>query len=214
MTPGGFADIAAKEDYEILKELKEAANTLPSSWEFVQFTFLIEKVTRAFTHQLVRTRTASYAQQAMRIVDVSDFEYATGPSIENNKLIVGSYHNTMENARQCYMHLVEAGARTEDARGVLPTNVLTNICMSINMRNFVNLTRKRASRRVQDEYRSVMDAAIIEVEKVYPWFYLFYKNDAFKARADLQDMIYENKKLTSEEQVNMVKKLDIMMPDL
>jgi hypothetical protein len=52
------------------------------------------------------------------------------------------------------------------------------------------------------------------VEKVYPWFYLFYKNDAFKARKDLQDLIYENGKLDAEEKVNMVKKLDIMMPDL
>jgi flavin-dependent thymidylate synthase len=214
MSPEGKAAIEAKPDYEILQELKEAANTLPSSWEFVNFSFLIEGVTRAFTHQLVRTRTASYAQQAMRIVDVSDFEYTTGPTIARDKTIVGAYKNTMENARQCYKFLLDAGASSEDARGVLPMNIHTNICMQINMRNFVNQTRKRVSRRVQDEYRNVMDACIIEVEKVYPWFYLFYKNDAFKARKDLQDMIYDNKYLTPEDKTNMVKKLDIMMPDI
>src|SRR5580693_6573241 len=67
MSPGLLAEIQAKEDYEVLKELELAAGTIPSSWEFVQFTFIIEGVTRAFTHQLVRTRHASYAQQAMRI---------------------------------------------------------------------------------------------------------------------------------------------------
>jgi thymidylate synthase ThyX len=82
--------------------------------------------------------------------------------------------------------------------------------MFVNMCNFINLVRKRVSRRVQDEYRNVMDAMIIEVEKVYPWFYLFYKNDAFKARKDLQDIIFENKKLSSEEKLDMVKKLDII----
>ena len=210
MTPGGFSAIQAKEDFEILKELREAANTLPSSWEFVQFTFLIEGVTRAFTHQLVRTRTASYAQQAQRIVEMSDFEYARGPSVGEQ----GLYDDTMAMIAKNYKTLIDAGARTEDARGILPTNILTNICMSINMRNFINLTRKRTSKRVQDEYRNVLDACIMQVEKVYPWFYMFYKNDAFQARKDLQDMIFDNKSLSSEEKTNMVKKLDIMMPDL
>ena len=214
MSPGLLQEIKDKSWEDVQSELKLAAGTLPSSWEFVQFTFLIEGVTRAFTHQLVRTRTASYAQQAMRIVDMSDFEYATGPSITNNKLVRGTYDNTMANAAECYKHLIECGVKSEDARGVLPTNILTNINMSINMRNFINLVRKRGSLRVQDEYRNVCDAMTIEVEKVYPWFYLFYKNDEFKARKDLQNMINENGKLTLEEKTDMIKKLDIMIKDL
>jgi flavin-dependent thymidylate synthase len=206
MSPGLLAEIQAKEDFEVLKEVQLAAGTIPSSWEFVQFTFVIEKVTRAFTHQLVRTRHASYAQQAMRIVEMTDFEYARGPSVGEQ----GLYDDTMAMIAKNYKILIDSGATTEDARGILPTNILTNICMHINMRNFVNLTRKRVSRRVQNEYRNVLDAAIIEVEKTYPWFYLFYKNDAFKARKDLQDMIYENKHLLPEEKVDMVKKLDII----
>jgi flavin-dependent thymidylate synthase len=210
MSPGLLAEIQAKEDYEVLKEMELAAGTIPSSWEFVQFTFVIEGVTRAFTHQLVRTRHASYAQQAMRIVEMTDFEYATGNTIANDRHMQVVYDNAMKNISRTYKDLIKLGAANEDARGVLPTNILTNICMHINMRNFVNLTRKRVSRRVQDEYRNVLDAAIIQVEKTYPWFYLFYKNDAFKARKDLQDMIYENKSLTFEEKTNMVKKLDII----
>jgi flavin-dependent thymidylate synthase len=210
MSPGLLAEIQAKEDYEVLKEMELAAGTIPSSWEFVQFTFVIEGVTRAFTHQLVRTRHASYAQQAMRIVEMTDFEYATGNTIASDRHMQVVYDNTMKDISRAYKDLIKLGAANEDARGVLPTNILTNICMHINMRNFVNLTRKRVSRRVQDEYRNVLDAAIIQVEKTYPWFYLFYKNDAFKARKDLQDMIYENKSLTFEEKTNMVKKLDII----
>lgn len=214
MSPGLLIEIAEKPYTEILSELKAAANTLPSSWEFVHLTFLIEGVTRAFTHQLVRTRTASYAQQAMRIVDVSDFEYSTGPTIANNPLIKGAYKNTMENNNQCYKFLIETGASTEDARGILPIAIHTNINISINMRNFINLVRKRSSLRVQGEYRNVLDAMIIEVEKVYNWFYLFYKNDEFQARIDLQNMIWDNKKLTEEEKIDMVKKLDIMMKEI
>jgi flavin-dependent thymidylate synthase len=210
MTPGLLEEVAKRDDYEILKELKEMANTLPSSWEFVHLTFLIEEVTRAFTHQLVRTRTASYAQQAMRIVDMTDFKYDTGPSVLDN----GTYKATMETIAANYKIMIDDGVRTEDARGVLPTNILTNINMSINMRNWINLIRKRSSARVQDEYHRVINQMIMEVEKVYPWIYLFVKNDPLKARIDLQDMIYENPNLSSEEKINMVKKLDIVIKDL
>ena len=210
MTPGLLAEIQAKKDYEVLQELMLASDTLPSSWEFVYFTFLIEGVTRAFTHQLVRTRTASYAQQAMRIVIMDGWTYSTGPTVEGN----GTYKATMDTIAANYEILIKDGASTEDARGILPTNIHTNINMSINMRNWVNLVRKRGSIRVQDEYNKVVEKMVMEVEKVYPWIYMFVKNDELKARKDLQNMIWENKSLTPEEKLNMVKKLDIIISDL
>jgi flavin-dependent thymidylate synthase len=214
MTPALMDDLFIMSQDKIMEELKLVANTNPGSWEFIHLSFLITDVTRAFTHQLVRTRTASYAQQTMRTVDVEGWEYETGPSILNNPLIKGAYHNTMENAAQAYKFLIESGAKIEDARGILPTNIHTNICMSINMRNWVNLVRKRGSARVQNEYRKVIEKMIVEVEKVYPWIYLFVKNDELTARKDLQDMIWDNKNLTYEEKIAMTKKLDIIISDL
>jgi thymidylate synthase ThyX len=161
----------------------------------------------------VRTRTASYAQQAMRIVDMSDgpgWTYGVGTTTINNE----RYVSVMDIIADNYEKLLKEGVRVEDARGILPTNIHTNINMAINMRNWVNLVRKRASARVQDEYHRVVDQMVIEVEKIYPWIYLFVKNDELKARKDLQNMIYDNNKLTSEEKVDMVKKLDIIIKDV
>ncbi len=59
MSPGGFEEIRAWSEERKLEELKYMPATVPSSWEFTDFVFLIEGVTRAFTHQLVGTRTAS-----------------------------------------------------------------------------------------------------------------------------------------------------------
>jgi flavin-dependent thymidylate synthase len=212
LNPQTFLDIVNLSDEEMLIKLKEMANTNPGSWEFVHFTFLIEGVTRSFTHQLVRTRQASYAQQSLRVVKIEDFSYGTGSSI--GRLTKGAYDNTMNNSFQCYKHLIEAGVNIEDARGVLPINTHTNICMSINMRNFITLTRKRASLRVQKEYRDVMDACVIQIEDVYPWFYIFYKNDEMKAYKDLQETIEQSKGLTSEEKIAIYKKLDIIKSGL
>jgi hypothetical protein len=89
MSAGGLAKYLSKPMMELLEELEYMANTIPSSWEFVDYTFMIEGVTRAFTHQLVRTRTASFAQQTMRVLNVSEgnemgWTFGAGPSIAKN----------------------------------------------------------------------------------------------------------------------------------
>jgi flavin-dependent thymidylate synthase len=213
MTPTLLNEIECKPYTEIINELKLMANTNPGSWEFVHFTFLIQNVTRAFTHQLVRTRQASYAQQTMRVLEMDKWTYETGPTIKGNSDREVIYNYAMRTIDTCYKELLKNGVKIEDARGVLPTNVHTNICMSINMRNFIALSRKRVSARVQDEYHRVMDAALIEIEKIYPWFYLFYKNDEMKAYTDLQNMIMESN-LTPLEKTEMYKKLDIIRSGL
>jgi flavin-dependent thymidylate synthase len=212
MDANSFLNIASFSEDKILEELKIMSNTNPGSWEFIHFTFLIRGVTRSFTHQLVRTRTASYAQQSLRVVKVEDFSYGTGPSFD--RLTIGAYKNTMDNSFQCYKHLIDSGVTVEDARGVLPMNTHTNICMTINMRNFISLARKRASLRAQKEYRDVLDAMVIAVEDVYDWFYIFYKNDEIKAYKDLQLMVEESQKLTHEEKIEIYKKLDIIKSGL
>ena len=210
MSPELLKETLDATDEEVLLGLKLMANTNPGSWEFIHFTFLIEKVSRAFCQQLTRTRTASYAQQSFRVVEVKDFSYETGPTIAKDKTVVGAYRNTMDNAFSCYKFLVDAGVSAEDARGVLPLNTHTNICMSINMRNFIGMARKRTSLRVQAEYRDVMDHCVMEIEKVYPWFYVFYKSDQMKAYKELLNLLYDNEKLTAEEKVEMYRKIDII----
>ena len=68
MAPSLLAEIHAWPQEKKLAELAYMANTIPSSWEFVDYVFLVEGVSRAYTHQQVRTRAASYAQQTMRVL--------------------------------------------------------------------------------------------------------------------------------------------------
>src|SRR4051812_1016288 len=70
ISPGGLEEIRSWPEERKLEELRYMAATVPSSWEMCDFMFLITGVTRAFTHQLVRTRTLSYAQQAMQVLRV------------------------------------------------------------------------------------------------------------------------------------------------
>lgn len=192
-------------------ELEYMANTIPSSWEFIDYTFMIEGVTRAFTHQLVRTRTASFAQQTMRVLDVSTgrgWDYATGPSIKDKPELEAMYQKTMSTIDRAYRWQIREGATIEDARGVLPTNILTNIVMKINMRNFVELIYKRSGPRVQQEYRDVLAAMQKAVLDVHPWMGLFIDRTFDRAAHDLDaeiSMIEED-----EKRIRMMKLVDQM----
>jgi thymidylate synthase (FAD) len=70
--------------------------------EHVDFTFGIEDVSRALTHQLVRHRIASYSQQSQRYVKLDHFEYVVPPSIEKNPEAKETFIKAMETDQKAY----------------------------------------------------------------------------------------------------------------
>jgi flavin-dependent thymidylate synthase len=169
MAPGLLAEIHAMSNEAKEKELAYMAETIPSSWEFVDYVFLVQGVSRAYTHQQVRTRSASYAQQSLRVVDARDFEYIFTERNLANPLAKGMLDACLGTIRATYNALVAAGQPAEDARGILPTNIATNIVCKFNLRTFVDLAKSREGGRTQGEYRQVIGAMIDEVLRVHPW---------------------------------------------
>lgn len=178
-------------DEEIQRELDYMVNTIKSSWEFVDATFCIEGVSRGFTHQFVRNRLGSYAQQTMRILDMGDFDYITGPSIENNPRLKSLYDTMMESINQYYKRLISAGAKIEDARGILPTNISTNIIAKFNLRALSQMMMSRASNRTQDEYRQVLDAMYAAVVEAEPWCASFLRSSKYDDLKRLESAILD-----------------------
>lgn len=208
MEPGLFNAILEWPWTKIDEELRYMANTIPSSWEFVDYTWLVQNVTRAFTHQFVRSRQFSFAQQTMRVLNVKGWKYGTGPTI-NDEHRVDIYNKAMKEVDLAYDLLIEDGVAIEDARGVLPTNILTNIVAKCNMRTFVELVRKRSSSRTQDEYRSVLDAMKDSVRSVHPWIDLFIKRTFDEAAKDLDEQI-QLLGIPKEDKAMMIKLIDQM----
>lgn len=203
MSPGGLQEIAAWSEAKKLEELHYMASTVPSSWEFCDYTFLLTGVTRAFTHQLVRTRTMSYAQQAMQVLDMSQgpgWEYLVGPTLEG-KPEEAIYRSGMDEIAMRYKQLVRTpGIKTEDARGLLPTNILTNITMKANLRSLCDLIRKRVSPRNQGEFVDVLRLIKAEMLRVHPWSDLFVGREADIVAADAYKLLeqIDDKKLRTD----------------
>lgn len=210
MNPDLWDEVCHWTEETLMRELEYMANTIPSSWEFVEYKFLINNVTRAFTHQFVRTRTGSYAQQTMRVLDVGGWTYDTGPTIADNEGVNESYKSCMQKIDATYRHAISNGAAIEDARGVLPTNIHTNIVAKFDLRTLADTARKRASGRTQGEYRTVRDLMLSEVLRVHPWASLFLERTFDKSAAELEERIMSMSELPDLQKTEMVKLIDQM----
>jgi len=219
---GGIEEILKWPVERIDEELTYVANTLPASWEHVVFTFVITGVTRAFTHQLVRTRNVSFSQQAMQVLrmDKQDWAYHVGTTIRGKPNANALYVDCMEYIKTTHkMLMMIEGVHTEDARGVLPTNIETNIIMTANLRALCDLLRKRASPRNQgarpgDEgewtvAHREMRARMIEV---MPWTDMFLNRTADKYAADAYMLLeqVQDKKLRTE----ITKRIDAILTNV
>ncbi len=166
MSGKAFEDVLTMTETEKEKELAYVFGTIGSSWEFVDYTFMITGVSRSFTHQLVRHRVGvSFAQQAQRVVNMSEFEcLETGACIGNE-----TYRGTVDAIRSAYSSLIEQGVNPQDARGILPTNVLTNIMMKINLRALSGLLNIRLCFKAQGEFGRVAREIRRLVLDLHPW---------------------------------------------
>ena len=168
--------LAHSEDPATWSEEKKAEHlaymrdTIKSSWEFIDYIFLVEGVTRAFTHQFVRTRTGSYAQESQRTVNVADHEVVQpefkGDNASGNAELWRCAVNTM---RETYGVLASSGVPVQDARGILPTNVTTSITAKFNLRTLSDMAKLRLCVRTQGEYQQVFRAMRDAVIEVHPW---------------------------------------------
>ncbi|HDD69732.1 MAG TPA: FAD-dependent thymidylate synthase [Candidatus Bathyarchaeota archaeon] len=137
--------------------------------EHASFTFSIEGVSRAMTHQLVRHRIASYTQQSQRYVTYDTFEkYVTPPSIEENSEAKRIFNSALKKISETYHKLLEMGIPKEDARFILPNAAKTNIIVTMNARELRHFFNLRCCRRSQWEIRQVAIEMLKQAKNVAP----------------------------------------------
>lgn len=132
---------------------------LKAPLEFVKLHFFIEGVTRSFTHQMVRQRTAVYAQESLRFAVKDDIlgETAVPPSLLNptrgSELRV--WTTAIETIQKVYHMLVNAGIPAEDARGLLPHAITTRLNYATDLRALLDHAGNRLCTQAQFEWRAV-----------------------------------------------------------
>jgi thymidylate synthase (FAD) len=129
-------------------------------------TFRISDVSRAFSHQFVRHRLASYTQKSQRYVSEDEFDFVIPDSIKQNEDALNIFTNIMLDIKKAYVLLQEFNIRNEDARFVLPMACTTEIVVTANFREWRHIIGLRTDKAAQWEIRAVcMDILKILQEK-------------------------------------------------
>ena len=177
-----LAAITDEERRHYLADVRKSALAAPL--EFVNFHFHISGVTRGFTHQMVRQRTATYTQESTRFAVKTSVPVGLPPSLDGtlswreyvaqqtSEFGIVEEDWIFQHAGQeqrwrahwdaavnqievSYNWLVQAGMPAEDARGLLPTNLLTRINYNTSLRGLLEHSGVRLCTQAQFEWRLV-----------------------------------------------------------
>ena len=126
---------------------------LATPTEMIHFTWLIQGVTRAWTHQAVRYRVGTaYVQESMRFLGhkgvykvlLTD-KLAKHPESEEAQ----HYSRTVCDSVVAYVDLIDNGVPDQDARGVLPTNILTSLFWDMSLSTLMHVYNTRVCCQAQ-----------------------------------------------------------------
>lgn len=150
--------------------------------EHVHFTFVIEGISRACSHQLVRHRLCTFSQQSQRYVEIKEdpsklhhlvHDLLTDEEINEMKQIVKSYFTDVTDDNYFgyilslyeYTKRIAKGEKSEDARNILPNATKTNIVLTTNLRNLMHISEIRLCNRSQKEIRDLFKLIKEEITK-------------------------------------------------
>lgn len=163
-----------------------------SPLEHVNFTFAVEGISRACSHQIVRHRIASFSQQSQRYVKLEQFEYIIPKEIELIAEAKEIFIDAMEQDQETYDKLVDilykkhyaeliSKGKTEkkasldaekkaieDARYVFPNACETKMVFTMNTRTLLNFLTHRCCDRAQTEIRELAFSMLKELKQIAP----------------------------------------------
>ena len=175
-----YAPVGASELMETMSEERQHSvlRTIMASGHFstlehASYTFAIDGVSRAMTHQLVRHRLASFNQQSQRYVTFKEEPDFIVPSTVVDAGAQEAFDAAAKAAFAAYDALVKAGVPAEDARYLLPNACETKIVVTMNIRELLHFFSVRCCNRAQWEIREV---ACRMLELVRPTAPLIFAN--------------------------------------
>ena len=175
-----YAPVGGKELMEGLTEerIRKVLSTIMASGHFstlehASYTFSVEGVSRALTHQLVRHRLASFNQQSQRYVRFKDEpSFVTPESVSANPEALARFDAAMDAAWEAYAALAEMGVPAEDARYVLPNACESKFVVTMNIRELLHFFSLRCCNRAQWEIRELAWKMLELVRPTAPFIFM------------------------------------------
>ncbi len=156
---------------DLLEALPVSELPMKAFLSHLSFTFALEGMSRACSHQLVRHRVASFSQQSQRYIQVKKLqEHVVTPPTVTEK---GGerFASFIQEASDAYAELVDAGVPREDARFVLPNAAETSLIMTMDGGSLMHFFGLRLCSRAQWEIRAMAEKMLTQVRAVEPMLF-------------------------------------------
>lgn len=137
-------------------------------------------VDRGVSHELVRHRIASFAQESTRYCNYSKDKFGneitvvlpcffdTGMGVLSNSLVYQEWKFACECAEERYFNLLKMGATPQQARTVLPNSLKTEITITANYREWRNFFKLRTAEAAHPQMREVTIPLLKELKTLIP----------------------------------------------
>ena len=179
---------------EILKHLETVARTCYKSEDKIteesapkmvkalirsQHTAMIEHfsvsvkmvVDRGVSHEIVRHRMASYAQESTRYCNYSQGKFGSEITVieplffDKNSVEYAIWKDSCLQAEKAYNELIQMGRTPQEARSVLPNSLKTEIVVTMNLREWIHFFNLRAVGTTGDPHPQMKEIAVMVLEK-------------------------------------------------
>ena len=131
-------------------------------------------VDRGVSHELVRHRIASFAQESTRYCNYSKDKFDNGVTFikpfffEEGTVCYGLWLNAMRVAEESYLELLKGGATPQEARSVLPNSTKTEITITANYREWRNFFKLRTAKAAHPQMQEVTRPLLKELKEKLP----------------------------------------------
>lgn len=143
-------------------------------------------IDRGVSHEVVRHRLSSFAQESTRYCNYSGDKFGNEISVINieNGIaadktvrvlpvqqvlnIITEWHRAMVDAEKHYLKMIKLGATPQIARSVLPTSTKTELVVTTNYREWRNIFKLRTDVAAHPQIRAVMNSLLLELQEKLP----------------------------------------------
>lgn len=129
---------------------------------------------RGVSHEIVRHRVASYAQESTRYCNYSKDKFGNEITVikpcfwDEHSAQYGAWETMCRQAEKCYFELLENGASPQEARSVLPNSLKTEIVMTANLREWQHFFKLRTASSAHPQIREITIPLLKELQSKIP----------------------------------------------
>lgn len=131
-------------------------------------------VDRGVSHELVRHRIASFAQESTRYCNYAKDKFGNEITVIKPLFFIddseqyNEWKYAMYDAERHYFKLLELGATPQEARSTLPNSTKTEITITANYREWRNFFKLRTAKAAHPQMREVTIPLLAELKERLP----------------------------------------------